>query len=344
MYAGGRRRRKVVEMVFEGGEPPRPAIQVESNVVEEEYELSDTISFSLRVRSWDKCYIAGGPFRRGPGEELGKWAERVQQLVDAYEFPEDDVDEMIRRAKELGNRYKPDRFVVCKILGPTETSEMLFAPPVPPDRIDMEQIWHRYDFMLFLRLRQRKALELYDRVAEYVLRVVERLAEVKEVDAIRVADDVADYRGPMYPAPLLDRYVYWHRAYARSVELKGKYPLLHCDGNVAKLLQVLGYRGYHPLDLVKRTTLNDVYKWYDEILKLRSSTKAVFMTGIPIELVFNDLVEVDELLKAIEYFVERHGLAALVLSTTHRPYPKRGYNEVGPREKVLSIRRMFNAI
>jgi len=337
-------RRRVVEQVFEGGEPPRPAIQVESNFVEEEYELSDTMGISLRPRSWSKCYVHGGPFRRRPGEGLGEWADRVHQLIDSLELPLEDIEQMVKSAGEFGRKYRGDRFIVCKVLGPTEASEMLFAPPVPQEYLDMEQIWHRYDFMVFLRLRQRKALELYDRLAEYVLEVVKALGELDEVDAIRVADDVADYRGPMYPSYLLERYIYWHSSYAEAIRARGKHPLLHCDGDITQLLQRLNYRGYHPLDLVKRAGLEDVYKWYDRILELRRSTDAVFMTGIPIELIFNDLIDVEELVNGIKHFVERHGLSLLVLSTTHRPYPKRGYGEVKQREKILAIRKSFGAL
>ncbi len=338
-------RRRVVESVFEGIAPPRPAIQVEANNKEEEYALSDTVGISVRVPQWAEYFSRGGPYGQRQGESRAQWAERVAEELKYYPWPDlhGVVADAVDAFRKAAGRYAGERYIVFKVLGPTETAETFFAPPVPEEVADYDQTWHRYDFAVLLRYRPDAALALYDKIAGYVYELVRVGSELDVVDAVRVADDAADYRGPLYPPRLMERYYEWHGRFVDAVVRAGKVPMLHCDGNVQPMEPRLGYRGIHPVDIAPKTTLRDAYEWGKAVAEFRARTDKVFVTGMPIDLIFNEDVSVDEFLHFVKWFVDVHGVERLLLSTTHRPYPLRGYHEEGARTKVLAVRRAYGA-
>ena len=88
----------------------------------------------------------------------------------------------------------------------------------------------------------------------------------------------------------------------------------------------------------------DAYVWLNRVVELHRKLiernyKTIFITGIPIELIFNDNVSVNDVVSFVENFVLKHGTKLLLLSTTHRPFPKRSYSEELPRRKALEIRK-----
>lgn len=127
--------------------------------------------------------------------------------------------------------------------------------------------------------------------------------------------------------------------------------MLHTDGNIESICTKLAniYNGVHPFDLTKRLTIEDAFKWIEKLKSLKpevlkTNSKFIFITGIPIELLFLDFVGIDKIREFITKFLNDFGAENLLLSTTHRPYPKRSYTESTPREKVLYIRKIVNSL
>jgi len=338
--------RRLVELVFEGAEPPRAPLHIESDDKRFEAAMSDLVGAGAKISEWRGFYTRGGPFHRRRGESLGEWLDRVK--ASEYAWPELSrvVEEAVSSFRErIKQVEKEGRFLVFKVLGPTETAESFFTGPQSARAVRLGQIAHRFDFGAFYALRRREALEIYERVASYVLELIKAGAELDEVDAVRVADDAATYTGPIYPSSFYEEaYLPWHRRFASAIRRAGKYAILHCDGDIRKggLLRRLSalYDGLHPLDIAPKSTLDEAMKWVQELCELRrESGEVVFFTGIPVELVFNDTVPVEQFLKVPTTLLEMHGKRYLVLATTHSEYPSRSYEEYLPRLKVSAVRK-----
>ncbi|RLE66925.1 MAG: hypothetical protein DRJ47_01110 [Thermoprotei archaeon] len=342
MYRRDGSRRLVLDL-FEKGEADRIPIHVESDSKTEEFLYGDVVGVGAKYHEWRRFYIEGGPFRRKTGESLRNWVDRI--TLEAYDWP--DVDLVVSRALEsfehVAGKYAFKRFILFKVLGPTETAESFFAPGVPEELMLKDQILHRYGFAVFLKFKPREALKIYDKIAAYILEIVKAGSEVDYVDAVRIADDIAGYSGPLYPPLLLDRYLYWHKLYSDAVEKKGKYPVLHCDGDLTrkKLLLHLSriYKGFHPLDLHPKSTVNAARKWVERILEARKMVGEgiIFFTGIPIDLLFNNQLSVRDFLEVPLTLLRKHTSRNLVLATTHSPYPGRSYSEPQVKLKLMHL-------
>ena len=337
--------RELVCRVFEGLEVPRIPLHVESDSKEEEAALGDVVGVGAKFREWRSFYEAGGPFARRSGEKLLEWADRVE--VDSYDWPDvsEVVDEGVKSFESRAREHSGTKFIIYKVLGPTETAESFFAEGVRERRLE-GQVLHRYGFAVFLKLRPERAAAIYDKIAEYVLELAKAGAELDYVDAVRIADDCASYGGPLYPPEFLEeKYARWHEEFARAVERRGKYPVLHCDGDLRKV-GIAGhlsrvYRGLHPLDLSPKSTLKDALEWVEAVAEFRERAgEAVFFTGLPVDLIFEDSVGVEEFAKVPGKLLELHGPEGIVLATTHSPYPGRSYGEPLPRRKIERIREI----
>jgi len=332
--------REIVHEVLEKGISERIPLQVEADDKKYESLLSDVVGFRVRISTWDSFYETGGPFRRRKGERLAEWADRV----DPREYPwpdEDIIEDALGVYEERARVYAKGRFLLLKVLGPTETAESFFASPMP----GAGQIAHGFSFALLLRIRPAKALDLYDRIASVILKIIKAGCELERVDAVRIADDVASYRGPLYPPMLLDRYLKWHSLFVETAHRKGKWALLHCDGDLRKgdLLGKLAdiYDGIHPLDLMPKSTLRDAFEWAKAIAKARQSLihrRLVFFTGLPVDLIFNNRINARDMVDLVKRLLDEHGPSWLVLATTHSPYPGRGYHEIVAQEKIKAVR------
>jgi len=341
--------RDLVARVFEGAEPERPPLHVESDDKALEAELSDALGVGVRIADWRSFFERGGPFRRLEGEPLGSWLERVD--ASGYEWPDpaeaaaSAVEGFLRRVRGLAE----GKFVVLKVLGPTETAEGFFAPPRGGRGEALGQILHRFGFGAFYTLRRGRALEVYERIARVILEVVKAGAELEVVDAVRVADDAATYAGPSYPRSFYEEaYLPWHRRFAEEVRRRGKYAILHCDGDLRKggLLAELSriYDGLHPLDLAPKSTPAEALRWAREVAEARGvAGGAVFFTGAPVDLIFNDGVGVGDFVRVPLELLREHGPRLLVVATTHSEYPGRSYREELPWRKVLELRRVLRA-
>ncbi|RLE96091.1 MAG: hypothetical protein DRJ57_05960 [Thermoprotei archaeon] len=343
--------RKLVELVFEGAEPPRVPLHVESDDKRFEAAVSDLVGAGAKISEWRSFYTLGGPFHRREGESLGEWLDRVRASEYAWPGLSEVVEKAVSSFRErISQVAKKGKFLVFKVLGPTETAESFFTRPQESHAVRLGHIAHRFDFGVFYALRRREALRIYERIASYVLELIKAGAELEEVDAIRVADDAATYTGPIYPPPFYEEaYLPWHRRFASAIKHAGKYALLHCDGDIRRggLFEELSslYDGLHPLDISPKSTLNEAMRWVREIAELRrEGGKVVFFTGIPVDLVFNDSIPVTQFLRIPLTLLKLHGKRHLVLATTHSEYPSRSYGEGLPRLKISAVRRAIEKL
>ncbi|MEM2795385.1 MAG: hypothetical protein QXY49_05985, partial [Thermofilaceae archaeon] len=227
--------RRLIEMVFEGLEPPRAPLHIESDDKAFESSVSDAIGAGVKIADWRNFYEEGGPFQRRENERLSSWLDRIN--VDGYEWP--DPAEVIFSAIESFNRrikgLVNGKLVILKVLGPTEISEAFFAKPAYRRSVELGQTFHHFSFGVFYALKHSEASRLYGRIASYVLEIVKAGAELDTVDAVRVADDSAAYTGPLYSRDFYEElYFPWHWKFAGVIHKAGKWAILHCDGDLRK--------------------------------------------------------------------------------------------------------------
>lgn len=337
--------RKLVQAVFEGLEPTRLPLHVESDDKVFEASVSDALGAGSPIADWRSFFEVGGPFRRLEGEGLSAWLSRVEASEYEWPDPSEAAASAVRSFVERVGGLAKGKFLILKILGPTEIAEGFFAPPRGRRGEELGQVLHRFDFGVFYMLRRSAALRLYERIARTVLEVVKAGAELDIVDAVRIADDAATYSGPSYGRRFYEEaYLPWHERFAAAAKRSGKYAILHCDGDLRKggLLERLSriYDGFHPLDLAPKSTLPEALKWALEVADARRlAGDAVFFTGAPIDLVFDDRVTAEEFVQAPLALLGSHGPRFLVVATTHSGYPGRSYREELPRRKVERLRR-----
>lgn len=339
--------RRLVQIVFEGLEPPRPPLHIESDDKEFEAALSDALGAGVRVADWREFYERGAPFHRREGEGLGEWLDRVS--ASSYEWPNSHeaataaVEGFLKRVRGIAG----GKFLILKVLGPTETAEGFFTPPRNARGERLGQVAHRFGFGSLYVLKKGVAAEIYERIAQVVLEVVKAGLELESVDAIRVADDAATYAGPAYSQSFYEElYLPWHEKFAQAAKSRGKFALLHCDGDLRRgnLFERLAtiYDGLHPLDISPKAMVPEALQWAREVAALRGRAgSAVFFTGAPVELIFNEAVSVGEFLAVPTELLRLHGPRRLVVATTHSEYPGRSYAEGLPRQKALALRELL---
>jgi hypothetical protein len=125
----------------------------------------------------------------------------------------------------------------------------------------------------------------------------------------------------------------------------GKYSVLHSDGDLRKYLTALtqAYSGFHPLDIMSKSTLADGHEWAASLGELRRLLpEVVFFTGIPVDLLCNSEVSADELVDVVRHVVDSVGRDRLILTTTHRPYPGWSFRDF--EQKADAIKRFLQTI
>ncbi|RLG76202.1 MAG: hypothetical protein DRO23_01605 [Thermoprotei archaeon] len=341
--------RDLVYAVYEDGFYDRLPLHFESIKKNHEAKLGDVLLGHGWVSLWEDWFYSGGPFRRREGERLLEWVERLDVETD-YSWPSesDVVDSCVKGFKEnVEPFYRKNLFIVFEVVGPTEYSEYSMMPPRPESGYKYDLAYHNLDFSKLLLLNRKKAIKLYDKLAKYILEVIKYARELDIVDAVRIADDAFTYSSPIYPTWFMDNcYLKWHRIFVNAVKAKGKKAILHCDGDVTKLgyIRKLAeiYDGIHPLDLCSKSTVEAALNWVNRVSKARRDIgwKAVFHTGISIDLVLNDSIDVKDFVKVVKKMLDKHGPRKIVLSVTHRPYPKRSFGEKLALAKVNAVRKL----
>ena len=334
-------------MVYEGLEPERIPVHFETIEKTLEAALGDILLGHAWVPRWGRFFDEGGPFKRG-NRSLKEWAEELD-IEEGYDWPS--VDDIVRETvdgfrRSLEGLMEVGKFVIFEVIGPTEQSEYFLCPQKPPSGFSLDLAYHLFDFGVLTVIEREKARKLYDKIAGYVLELIKAGSEMEWIDAVRVADDAFSYTGHIYPEWFMEElYVPWHRRFTAEIHKRGKYAIIHTDGDVLSrnYLKVLSriYDGIHPLDLAKKGTVEDAMRWVDRVAEARGSAgDAVFHTGIPIDLMMLDSVSPSDVLLVVSALLRKHGKKNLVLSVTHRPYPRRSFLENHVFEKVRAIRRL----
>ncbi len=307
--------------------------------------LEAKIGDIVGVRCWFESLDfleKGGPFRRG-NETRREWCDRLQP--DEYDWPSIDAlcSEMDRIVAEtlkvdLSKSYQ------LEILGPTEYSEYSCSQGASSHAKELNQIAHHFDFAILTLLDPDKAEMIHSRLFSLLLEAAKRAAGYEGIDSVRVADDFCTYAGPIYRPEFTERIVARQVELGRTISARGKWSVLHSDGDLRKYLPTLAgaYSGLHPLDLRSKSTVLEAYEWAASLAEARLlAPETVFFTGIPIDLLCNPKTSPDALVKVADQVIRHVGATSLVLTTTHRPYPGCSFQDF--EEKVSAIRRYLDS-
>ncbi|MFX1351662.1 MAG: hypothetical protein ACFFA1_05530 [Promethearchaeota archaeon] len=345
MFQKKREKKESIKGVFDGEIPDEIPLNIELGDPEIEAQYGDVVNVSCGISRFRRFYQDGGPFKRTKASAR-KWAKEFN--IHAYDWPDPKeiakilTEQITHTVNQFGNR-----FIICKVLGPTETAETFCAPGQDNQTRHLDQVQHNFDFSMLSFLNLESAAELHKRISTYVMECIKTIGSLAEVDAIRIADDAFDYHGPLYPADFIDTvYIPSHEILASLIHDVGKYGIIHCDGNIlildaAKRLSNY-YHGFHPLDLVSRITRKDTQNWIRSLKKARNILpESVFFTGIPIELIYDPRISIEEFCAVCREVILALGKRYLVLSTTHRPFPGSSIETQGVRKKLRSIRKFL---
>jgi len=313
--------RRLVYEAFEGINEKLPIyFMLGDDALEAKY--GDIVSVRCRISLFENFLIDGGPFRRGK-LNFNRWIEGID--LNSYEWPSlsDIAYEVEERIKAVAKTLNTEKFTQATLIGPTELSEYSCAPGVN-SRVYARtgMLHHRFDFAALTVLDLKLASRLHEQFHRIVLEAAKTAAENQYIDSVRVADDFCSYKGPIYRPEFTNTILERQREIADAIKGRGKYAVLHSDGDVRFFITRLGcFNGIHPLDIMPKTSLSYALKWISEVKNLRRRTNTTFLTGIPVELLYNTNIPVRDLATIIDYAVEAIGLKGLILTTTHRPYP-----------------------
>jgi hypothetical protein len=305
-------------------------------------ELEAKVGDIVGVRCWfDEFEIflrEGGPFKR-VGEAYRSWSERLD--LDSYPWPNpENLLEEVNRKIEKTIRVNKDKSFQVEIIGPTEYSEYSCAPGQTQEARRLDQVFHRFDFAVLSQLNFDKAIKIHKRFFNLILEGVKRAAENKVIDSIRIADDFCHYGGSVYNPEFTQVLLERQAQLATEIKRKGKYAVLHSDGNITPYIDFLSkhFDGLHPLDVCQKSTVSAALAWSLKLGEIRKCLpETTFFTGIPIELLCNKHVSNKELVRVLKSVISNVGTNYLVLTTTHRPYP--GWTYYNFEDKVLAINR-----
>lgn len=307
----------------------------------QEAKVGDIVGVRCWFESFKNFLFDGGPFKRAE-LSYSKWAEQLN--VESFDWPDlemvlQEVNDEIRKTVEIDK----DKSFQVEILGPTEYSEYSCSPGQNEVAKRLNQVFHRFDFAVLTKVNPNKAKYIHDRFFEIALAAAKEVAEHEAIDSVRIADDFCGYHGSFY-APHFTKIVVERQVeLATAIKAKGKYAVLHADGNIIPYLNHLGRKfvGFHPLDVSPKSTLPSAFIW---ALKLKEVRKilpdTIFFTGIPIDLLCNKQISAEGLIEVIRQVISNVGNRRLVLTTTHRPYP--GWTFKDFKKKVLTINNYIN--
>jgi hypothetical protein len=306
-----------------------------------EAEVGDVVG----VRCWFEhlnFLEKGGPFRRG-AETRREWCDRIQP--DAYEWPTtDDLIAEMDGFVDDALKVDPTKSFQLEILGPTEYSEYSCSPGKTPRERKLDQVSHQFDFSVLTLLDPRKAEMIHAQFFKLLLEAAKQATEYDVIDSVRIADDFCSYAGSIYRPDFTQAIVRRQVELGQAITQRGKYSVLHSDGDLTKHLTELtqAYSGLHPLDIRSKSTLADSLDWAAALAGVRKLLPhTIFFTGIPVDLLCNPRVSENELVETVKHVIEAVGPERLVLTTTHRPYP--GWTFQDFEQKAIAIKRFLQA-
>jgi len=302
----------------------------------QEAEVGDIVGVRCWVEAFANFLYDGGPFKRTESN-YHKWSEQLS--VEDYDWPDlnnvrQEVDQKIRETVKVNK----GRSFQVEILGPTEYSEYSCSPGQTEIDKRLDQVYHRFDFAVLTKLNPGKAEQVHGRFFRVVLAAAEEAAEHEAIDSVRIADDFCYYRGSIYDPKFTKTIIERQAELAGAVKRRGKYAVLHADGNIMPYFNQLGraFDGLHPLDICPKSTLQNAFAWSSKLREVRELLpETIFFTGIPIDLLCNKQVSADDLVEVLKQVVSNVGRRRLVLTTTHRPYP--GWTFEDFKEQVWAI-------
>ena len=310
-------------------------------------ELEAKIGDVVGARCWFDTFEIflreGGPFKRAE-EGYHSWSERLDP--ESYSWPDpENLSEEIERKIEKTIMVNNDKSFQAEIIGPTEYSEYSCAPGQTHAAKRLDQVFHRFDFAALTQLNFDKAVKIHKIFFDFILEGAKKAAEHKAIDSVRLADDFCHYGGSTYNPRFTEIILERQAKIAAEIKRKGKYAVLHSDGNIAPYLDFLGkhFDGLHPLDVCQKSTVGAALAWSLKLGEIRKSLpETVFFTGIPIDLLCNKQISAEDLVKVVKSVISRTGTERLVLTTTHRPYPSWTYDDFA--DKVQAINKFIKSI
>ena len=322
----------LVYEAFEGVNEKLPLYIMFNNYIMEA-KYGDVVSIRCRISLFEDFLNSGGPFRRGE-MNFNRWIERID--LNSYMWPNlsdvaYEVEDKIRKAAEILNIEK---FTQVTLIGPTELSEYSCAPGVNSQVKNM--LYHRFDFAVLTVLNLKLASRIHEEFHRVVLEAARVAAESEYVDSVRISDDFCSYKGPIYRPEFINIILERQREIANTVRRR-KYVVLHSDGDIRCFIDRLSFfNGIHPLDIMPKTCLSNALTWIDRIKDLIGRARLVFLTGIPVELLYNNKIPIADLKTIIDYAVKTFGFRRFILTTTHRPYPNINLNIAEERIKAIA--------
>jgi hypothetical protein len=298
------------------------------------------------VRCWFKqlnFLEKGGPFRKGD-ETRREWCDRLQP--DEYDWPTEGslIEEMDQTVAENLQVNRGKSFQL-EIIGPTEYSEYSCGPGKTAQATKLGQVSHQFDFSVLTILDAKKADMIHKAFFELLLEAAKRATEYEMIDSVRIADDFCSYAGSVYRPDFTETIVHRQIELGRSIIMRGKYSVLHSDGDIKNYVTALAqaYSGFHPLDLRSKSTVADAHQWASALEAVRRMLpESVFFTGIPVDLLCNSEVSPEDVVAVARHVIESVGRDRLVLTTTHRPYPGWSFRDF--EHKAHAVKQFLQTI
>ncbi|MHA1754995.1 MAG: hypothetical protein ACTSYR_05720 [Candidatus Odinarchaeia archaeon] len=338
--------KNIVKRVFQGLKNTITPIQIEIGNPKLESIFSDIILISGRITRFNEFYKTGGPFKRETSRR--KWAESID--LTAYDWPslQDVKTEFEKRILNIltnNQLLKSDKFKILKILGPTETAESFCAEKIQSDYYNKGDIYHQFNYSYLSTFKPEKGEKLHDILTDYIEYIISESEIVDIFDAIRIADDIFDYQGLLYPEEFIKKT--WrknHKRITQAIKKRKKYSILHTDGNPVLELTFIDkmYDGIHPLDLMPKNSKKEFEEWLKIIKNIRKNTSIVFFTGIPINLLYGNEVKFELLRKFIPKILSAFSNKKFILSTTHRPYPTINIHRQVIQKKYQKLKKLID--
>jgi hypothetical protein len=308
--------------------------------------LEASLGDIVGVRCWFKSLDfleKGGPFKRGD-ETRREWCVRLRPDEYDWPTPDDLVSEMDCIVADTLKVDSTKSFQL-EILGPTEYSEYSCSSGKSSQATRLDQVSHQFDFAVLTILDARKADAIHKRFCDLLLAAARRATEYEAIDSVRIADDFSSYAGSVYRPEFTAMIISRQIELGRTVMKRGRYSVLHSDGDIRRYLPELAqaYSGFHPLDIRSKSTVPGAHEWASDLASVRQLLpESVFLTGIPVDLLCNSRVSSEELVGVVRHVIDSVGQDRLILTTTHRPYPGWSFRDF--EQKAYAVKQYLHTI
>jgi len=270
-----------------------------------------------------------------------EWEAKLE--VDSYILPSADalIEDSLNKLENIVGKKWRDKAIAAMMTGPTEYAEYSCSQGQNSKMKSLGQVAHSFDFALLTRLNFKKADKIHFNFFKQIIEVYKALAEDSRVDILRIADDFCSYKGAIYNPAFTKKILDRQLKIGKAIQQKGKFAVLHADGDISAYLKKLGagFDGLHPLDLSPKSTISAALEWTEKLTEVRKTLpKTTFLTGMPIDLICNRDVSVKNFINVIKNVINCVGDKYLILTSTHSPYPGWYYKDF--KDKVRAVQRL----